>query len=229
MSDQALVDEHALALKQRPVVVKLGGSVVRSAELPAWLDAIAASPLPIVIVPGGGALADEVRAAQARLGFGDGAAHRMALLAMDQLAWAVAGLRAGFEVGDTEEALRASLAHGRVAVWAPYSLVAERSDIIVECGHRYVEADGRRLVAAGVRGFVDEHRPVTAGVGHTAHAFALWSQTERPLIEAAGFCHVGRWQRRDRCDVRQHVNRLPSASCLTLRRVPLGSFAGYAG
>ena len=106
----AMTDEHALALKQRPVVVKLGGSVVRSAELPAWLDAIAASPLPIVIVPGGGALADEVRAAQARLGFGDGAAHRMALLAMDQLAWAVAGLRAGFEVGDTEEALRASLA-----------------------------------------------------------------------------------------------------------------------
>jgi len=132
MSSQALpamTDEHALALKQRPVVVKLGGSVVRSAELPAWLDAIAASPLPIVVVPGGGALADEVRAAQARLGFGDGAAHRMALLAMDQLAWAVAGLRAGFEVGDTEEALRASLVHGRVAVWAPYGLVADRSDI----------------------------------------------------------------------------------------------------
>jgi dihydroneopterin aldolase len=125
----AMTHDHALALEQRPVVVKLGGSVVRSAELPAWLDAIAASPLPIVIVPGGGALADEVRAAQARLGFGDGAAHRMALLAMDQLAWAVAGLRAGFEVGDTEEALRASLEHGRVAVWAPYSLVADRSDI----------------------------------------------------------------------------------------------------
>jgi dihydroneopterin aldolase len=132
MSGQALLamtDEHAVALERRPVVVKLGGSVVRSAELPAWLDVIAASPLPIVIVPGGGALADEVRAAQARLGFGDGAAHRMALLAMDQLAWAVAGLRAGFEVGDTEEALRASLAHGRVAVWAPYSLVADRSDV----------------------------------------------------------------------------------------------------
>ena len=125
----AMTDEHALALKQWPVVVKLGGSVVRSAELPAWLDAIAASPLPIVIVPGGGALADEVRAAQARLGFGDGAAHRMALLAMDQLAWAVAALRPGFEVGDTEETLRHSLEKGRVAVWAPYSLVANRSDI----------------------------------------------------------------------------------------------------
>lgn len=125
----AMTDEQPVALKQRPVVVKLGGSVVRSPELPAWLDAVASSPLPIVIVPGGGALADEVRAAQARLGFGDGAAHRMALLAMDQLAWAVAGLRAGFEVGDTEEALCASLDRGRVAVWAPYSLVAGRSDI----------------------------------------------------------------------------------------------------
>jgi 5-(aminomethyl)-3-furanmethanol phosphate kinase len=125
----APVAERAVALEPRPVVVKLGGSVVRSAELPAWLDVIAASRRPIVVVPGGGALADEVRAAQARLGFGDGAAHRMALLAMDQLAWAVGGLRAGFEVGDTEEALRASLAHGRVAVWAPYSLVAGRSDI----------------------------------------------------------------------------------------------------
>ena len=121
--------ECAVALEPRPVVVKLGGSVVRSAELPAWLDVIAASRRPIVIVPGGGALADEVRAAQARLGFGDAAAHRMALLAMDQLAWAVGSLRAGFEVGDSEDALCASLAHGRVAVWAPYSLVADRSDI----------------------------------------------------------------------------------------------------
>jgi dihydroneopterin aldolase len=53
----------------------------------------------------------------------------MALLAMDQLAWAVAGLRSGFEVGDTEDALRQALGQGRVAVWAPYSLVANRSDI----------------------------------------------------------------------------------------------------
>jgi len=125
----AMTDEHALALKQRPVVVKLGGSVVRSAELPAWLDAIAASPLPIVVVPGGGALADEVRAAQARLGFGDGAAHRMALLAMDQLAWAVAGLRQGFTVGATQAELRDALARGAVAVWAPYALIAGRGDL----------------------------------------------------------------------------------------------------
>ena len=44
------------------IVVKLGGSVVRSPELDAWLDALAKGAGRIVVVPGGGALADEVRA-----------------------------------------------------------------------------------------------------------------------------------------------------------------------
>lgn len=118
-----------LAAAARPIVVKLGGSVVRSAELASWLDTIAAAPRPIVVVPGGGALADEVRACQSQLGFGDASAHRMALLAMDQLAWAVAGLRQGFAVGATEAELRAALDKGAVAVWAPYALIAERTDI----------------------------------------------------------------------------------------------------
>lgn len=132
MSGQALPaegEERALASAPRPIVVKLGGSVVRSLELPAWLDAIASSPRPIVVVPGGGALADEVRICQRQLGLGDGSAHRMALLAMDQLAWAIAGLRLGFEVGDTEDALRRSLELGHVALWAPFTLVANRRDI----------------------------------------------------------------------------------------------------
>jgi aspartokinase-like uncharacterized kinase len=110
-------------------VVKLGGSVVRSPELPAWLDAVAALSQPVIVVPGGGALADEVRACQTSLGFGDAAAHRMALLAIDQLAWAIAGLRQGFEVGATEADLRAALSRGLVTVWAPYALIAGRTDV----------------------------------------------------------------------------------------------------
>jgi dihydroneopterin aldolase len=127
MRAQAAVAPMAAAAQ--PIVVKLGGSVVRSSELPAWLDAIAQSPRPIVVVPGGGALADEVRSCQGQLGFGDAVAHRMALLAMDQLAWAVAGVRRGFDVGATEPELRAALERGSVAVWAPYALVAERTDL----------------------------------------------------------------------------------------------------
>lgn len=112
-----------------PLVVKLGGSVVRSGALASWLDVIAQADRPIVIVPGGGALADEVRSCQQQLGFGDASAHRMALLAMDQLAWAVAGVKPGFEVGTTEEGLRAILSRGHVAVWAPSALIAERVDV----------------------------------------------------------------------------------------------------
>lgn len=111
------------------IVVKLGGSVIRSGALVPWLDAMAAATRPLVIVPGGGALADEVRACQSQLGFGDRAAHRMALLAMDQLAWAVAGLRRGYAVGTTEAELRAVLDRGQVAVWAPCGLVAGRNDL----------------------------------------------------------------------------------------------------
>lgn len=111
------------------VVVKLGGSVVRSGQLLSWLDVIADAPSPVVIVPGGGALADEVRTCQRDLGFGDAAAHRMALLAMDQLAWAVSGLRTGFEVGTAEEDLRAIVTRGHRAVWAPYNSIAESAEL----------------------------------------------------------------------------------------------------
>jgi aspartokinase-like uncharacterized kinase len=123
------LSEPSLATSTGLIVVKLGGSVVRSSELQSWLDAIAQGAGRIVVVPGGGALADEVRSSQSSLGFGDAAAHRMALLAMDQLAWAVAGLRPGFEVCDTEQALRDALERGQVAVWAPYALVSGRGDI----------------------------------------------------------------------------------------------------
>ena len=91
----AELSRHSLAAPTGLAVIKIGGSVIRSSKLNGWLDVIAAAARPVVVVPGGGALADEVRAAQAALGFGDRAAHRMALLAMDQLAWAVAGMRAG--------------------------------------------------------------------------------------------------------------------------------------
>jgi len=110
-------------------VVKLGGSVVRSGSLPVWLDAIAPVNSPVVVVPGGGALADEVRQCQRQLGFADATAHRMALLAMDQLAWAIAGLRPGFEVGTTLQDLRAIHQRGHVAVWAPSAFLAGRTDV----------------------------------------------------------------------------------------------------
>ena len=68
----------------RRAVVKLGGSTASSAEMDMWISALAGSTLPLVIVPGGGPFADQVREAQTRLAFSDMAAHAMAILAMDQ-------------------------------------------------------------------------------------------------------------------------------------------------
>ena len=74
-------------------VVKLGGSLWRAPELRRWLEILAAvRRLRIVVVPGGGPFADAVRDSQPALGFGDRAAHRMALLAMEQYGTALADL-----------------------------------------------------------------------------------------------------------------------------------------
>lgn len=124
------VSAPALQPSRLPLaVVKLGGSIVRGGTLMGWLDVIMSARRPIVVVPGGGALADEVRQCQRDLGFGDATAHRMALLAMDQLAWAIAGMRPGYEVGTSFEELRTGLKRGHVVVWAPSAFLAGRTDV----------------------------------------------------------------------------------------------------
>jgi len=111
------------------IVVKLGGSLAEAGTLRGWLVALTRGMGRAVVVPGGGAFAEAVREQQRHLRFSDRAAHRMALLAMDQLAWAVAGLRPGFAVGATEGDLLAALDRGSFAIWAPYALIAGRTDI----------------------------------------------------------------------------------------------------
>src|ERR1700741_3246428 len=91
------------------IIVKLGGSQAFSKHLPAWLDAITLAAGRVVIVPGGGPFADTVRAAQPTMGFDDRAAHRMALLAMEQFACALAGLRPSLRLAESAAAIRAAL------------------------------------------------------------------------------------------------------------------------
>jgi 5-(aminomethyl)-3-furanmethanol phosphate kinase len=63
-------------------VIKLGGSFSADPMLKLWLDTIVEHGNgKVVIVPGGGPYADEVRAAQRCWHFDDAIAHRMALLA----------------------------------------------------------------------------------------------------------------------------------------------------
>jgi len=87
------------------LVVKLGGSLAKAGALRPWLDSLAALPGPLVVVPGGGAFADTVRAAQTSLGYDDAAAHDMALMAMSQLARAIASLAPWLAYAETEAAI----------------------------------------------------------------------------------------------------------------------------
>lgn len=74
------------------LVIKLGGSLYGSPHLQEWLDQIAASNQPIIIVPGGGPFADQVRDAQKQHPINDADAHHMALLAMAQFGLLLCGL-----------------------------------------------------------------------------------------------------------------------------------------
>lgn len=108
-------------------VVKLGGSLLDASALPACLDAVERLGGHTLIVPGGGPFAEQVRIAQRQLRFDDVAAHRMAILAMQQMALLINSLKPGFVRFDKVAAL-GDLPD--VAVWSPLVEELDRADIV---------------------------------------------------------------------------------------------------
>lgn len=108
----------------RIAVVKLGGSLAAAGTLRSWLEVLCANGRGrCVVVPGGGEFADAVRAAQQRDRFSDAAAHRMALLAMEQYALLLADLAPTLRLAQSEEDIRARVADGDIALWLPSRMV----------------------------------------------------------------------------------------------------------
>jgi aspartokinase-like uncharacterized kinase len=110
-------------------VIKLGGSLVEAPELRRWLARIVEEPGPQVVVPGGGRFADAVRDAQAPLGLGEAACHRMALLAMAQLGCALVGMEPRLVAAPSVAEVQAALGQGRRPVWLPLDLLAGHAEI----------------------------------------------------------------------------------------------------
>jgi aspartokinase-like uncharacterized kinase len=100
-------------------VIKIGGSCALSLDLRRWSATVAECGGRAVVVPGGGPFADAVRAAQPRMGFDDTAAHRMAMLGMEQLGHALASFDARLSPADTIAAVRRAVRDKRVPVWLP--------------------------------------------------------------------------------------------------------------
>jgi aspartokinase-like uncharacterized kinase len=105
-------------------VVKLGGSLMGTPELKQWLNLLAnQSDGRIVIVPGGGVFADAVRAAQPVGGYDDAAAHRMALLAMEQYALVMKSLQPQLVTASSELEIAERSWQHRAILWMPSHMV----------------------------------------------------------------------------------------------------------
>ena len=104
-------------------VVKLGGSLWDSVHLKEWADQLGGSSHPLAVVPGGGPFADQVRRAQAHWRFDDQSAHRMALLAMEQMAHMLCTMHPRLQAVAERAAFTAALNDGRVPVWLPSQMV----------------------------------------------------------------------------------------------------------
>lgn len=101
------------------LVLKLGGSLLESGRLTAVLDIVAQRKRPVIVVPGGGAFAEQVRQSQAANGFDDASAHRLALFAMHQMANVIASRSRHFVPTATKEEIGMAGVNGLVPVWLP--------------------------------------------------------------------------------------------------------------
>ncbi len=103
------------------IVIKLGGSLSRSDVLVDCLNAVDKNyrGRDVVIVPGGGAFADQVRLAQQQWQFDDDTAHRMALLAMQQMALLFNGLKSSFVIANTIAAIQQHTSEKKIVIWSP--------------------------------------------------------------------------------------------------------------
>jgi aspartokinase-like uncharacterized kinase len=112
-------------------IVKLGGSLAHDARLPRWLQMLAElGGGRVLVVPGGAAFADAVRAAQAHWKFDDLTAHNMAVLAMAQTAHLFHALEPRLVLVSDEADIRRALHAGQTALWMPLMLLRDAPDLL---------------------------------------------------------------------------------------------------
>ena len=102
------------------IVIKLGGSLATANTLLDCLNRLEQNyqGRAVVIVPGGGVFADQVRVAQQHWQFDDHSAHAMAVLAMQQMAWLFKGLKADFVLVHSLSAI-AQQSEQKILIWSP--------------------------------------------------------------------------------------------------------------
>ncbi len=99
-----------------PLLVYMPAGAAKDAALAGFLDRLAALDLPVLLASGQPDSPAPAAASQE-------AAHRIALLAADQAAWALSGGDARLSVAASRTEIDWALARRRLAVWAPARLI----------------------------------------------------------------------------------------------------------
>lgn len=111
-----------MSTSRGPIVVKLGGSLAEGRRLSSIVKIVGAARRSCVVVPGGGAFADAVRAAHKKFHLPEPVSHRMALLAMHQTGVMLASMHARFVPVETLAGIHRALTESRIPVWLPLKL-----------------------------------------------------------------------------------------------------------
>lgn len=111
------------------LVLKLGGSLLETGRMAAILALVAKRHRPVVIVPGGGSFADQVRRSQEEHGFDDATAHRLALFAMHQMANVIVSRSPHFVPAASPDEIARVLATNHVPVWLPSAMALADASI----------------------------------------------------------------------------------------------------
>ncbi|MGG7645737.1 dihydroneopterin aldolase [Rhodovulum sp. YNF3179] len=147
---QAEADERL-----HPLVAYLSPETVASDALPAWIDALAAQALPVILCVGAAAIPaprTSVPAAQ----------RRIDLLAIEQNAWMLAARDRRCVVVESRTELEWGMGHGQMSVWAPSKVVLDAHDapagadpeaLALWFAHGF---DAARLVYVGTDGATDD-------------------------------------------------------------------------
>lgn len=113
----------------RPLVIKIGGSLVETGRLASVLAIIGGARVPVVIVPGGGPFADTVRKLQSEMQLDDAVAHRLAMLAMEQMAECIASRQSGMTVARSLDDISEAVMDGQIPVWAPLQMIGNDKSV----------------------------------------------------------------------------------------------------
>lgn len=118
---QDTAPDQGVVLVPHPRVVFLSNAAIRSDKLGAWLDALETAPEPAILCVG----APETTAPVSDHPM---PRHRIAMLALDQNAWVLAGRDRRCVVVDTRTELDWAMKQGAISVWAPGKMVLDAVD-----------------------------------------------------------------------------------------------------